>query len=230
MSLTFANRRAAGWALGHQMAQRGYFGALVLALPRGGVPVGFEVARALQAPLDVFVVRKLGVPGREELAMGAVASGGTRILLPDVILAEGIGAEAIESVTRSELRELTRREIAYRGAHPFLDVRGHQVIVVDDGVATGASMIAAVRAIRTLAPEAIIVATPVASAQATRALGAVAERCEVLEQPQPFLGVGLYYDDFSQTSDEEVRELLAASSPTVTPGNGHLVTLPGGKQ
>jgi len=188
---------------------------VVLALPRGGVPVGFEVAKALNAPLDVFVVRKLGLPGQEELAMGAIASGGARVLNRELIRAVGIPAEVVEQVTQEEQRELERREREYRDGRPPVNVRGQTVILVDDGLATGSSMRVAVVALKQKEPAQIVVAAPVAPRESCAELEAVADRVVCALTPEPFGGVGQWYADFSQTSDEEVRDLLgrAASFP-----------------
>ena len=181
---------------------------LVLGLPRGGVPVAYEVASALEAPLDVFVVRKLGVPGHEELAMGAIARGGVRVLDPRVMRAAGVRDADIERVTATELVELGRRERAYRGVRPFPDLRNKIVILVDDGLATGSTMRAAVAALRTSAASRIIVAVPVAARETCNALLDVADEVICAATPEPFRAVGVWYDDFSQTSDEEVHHLL----------------------
>jgi len=192
---------------------------LVLALPRGGVPVGFEVAVALGAPLDVFLVRKLGVPGHEELAMGAIASGGVRVLNEDVIRRLDIPDEVIERVTEQEQAELERREQAYRGTWPATEVKGKTVILVDDGLATGASMRAAVTAVRQLQPRRIIVAVPIGSADTCEEMQAETDETICARTPDPFYGVGSWYEDFSQTTDEEVRELLAqAAEPSLETG------------
>jgi putative phosphoribosyl transferase len=189
---------------------------VVLALPRGGVPVGFEVAKALKAPLDVFVVRKLGLPGQQELAMGAIASGEARVLNRELIRAVGIPAEVVEQVTQEEQRELERREREYRDGRPPVDVRGRTIILVDDGLATGSSMRVAVVALKQKEPAQVIVAVPVAPRESCAELEAVADRVVCAVTPDPFGGVGQWYADFSQTSDEEVRGLLkrAASFPT----------------
>jgi putative phosphoribosyl transferase len=189
---------------------------VVLALPRGGVPVGFEVAKALKAPLDVFVVRKLGLPGQQELAMGAIASGEARVLNRELIRAVGIPAEVVEQVTQEEQRELERREREYRDGRPPVDVRGRTIILVDDGLATGSSMRVAVVALKQKEPAQVIVAVPVAPRESCAELEAVADRVVCAVTPEPFGGVGQWYGDFSQTSDEEVRGLLkrAASFPT----------------
>jgi predicted phosphoribosyltransferase len=189
-----------------------------MALPRGGVPVGFEVARALQAPLEVFVVRKLGVPGHEELAMGAIASGGIRVLNPRVIAGERIPPDLVEAVTRQQLEELHLRERAYRDDLPPVDVRGRIVILTDDGVATGSTMRAAIAALRAQDPARIVVAVPVATTQICQELGAEADEVICAHTPEPFYAVGLWYDDFTQTEDAEIRALLrnpaVASRPT----------------
>lgn len=213
----FEDRTEAGRVLAGRL--RGYAGredVRVLALPRGGVPVGFEVARALGVPLDVFLVRKLGTPGHEELAMGAIASGGVRILNTDVIDELGISPEAIDAVTESEHRELVRRERDYRGGRPAPDMEGRTVILVDDGLATGSTMRAAVAAAREHSPARVVVAVPVGSEEAVELLGREADEVVCVSTPEPFRAVGLWYELFNQTSDEEVRELLArdASAPT----------------
>ena len=182
--------------------------ALVLALPRGGVPVGYEVARALRAPLDIFLVRKLGVPGHEELAMGAIATGGVRVLNDDVVDYLGIPGEVIDAVAMDELKELERREHAYRGNRPEPDVRGKTVILVDDGLATGSTMRAAAAALRQKHPARIIVAVPVSAAQTCDEYRMGVDEIICAKTPEPFRGVGMWYRDFSQTTDEEVRELL----------------------
>ncbi|MCZ7575044.1 MAG: phosphoribosyltransferase [Ardenticatenaceae bacterium] len=188
---------------------------LVLALPRGGVPVGFEVATALSAPLDVFVVRKLGVPGREELAMGAVATGGVIVLNEDVVAALRIPRETIDIRAADEQRELARRERAYRGDRPPPEVRDRIVILVDDGIATGATMRAAVAALRQQKPARIVVAVPTAAPESYDELRAEVDDIVCVVTPEPFCAIGLWYEDFSQTTDEEVRNLLeqATSDP-----------------
>jgi len=210
--MRFQNRDEAGELLGRELAQR--LGRrddlLVLALPRGGVPVGYGVARALDAPLDVFIVRKLGVPGHEELAMGAIASGGVRVLNREVLDYLPVSNKLIDAVTTREMQELQRREREYRGKRPPLDVKGKTVIVVDDGLATGSTMRAAVTALRNMKPRLIIIAVPVA-AEGTcndfRTEG-IADEVVCLRTPEPFQAVGLWYADFAQTTDDEVRELL----------------------
>ncbi|QSQ15999.1 phosphoribosyltransferase [Myxococcus landrumensis] len=180
----------------------------VLALPRGGVPVGYEVARALDAPLDVFVVRKLGAPGHEELAMGAIATGGTRVLNPEVLRELRISREQLDAVARREALELTRRESSYRSGRPPLEVQGRDVILVDDGLATGSTMRAAVGALHKQRPAHIIVAVPVAPAETCDEVKALADEVVCARTPEPFYAVGLWYRDFEQTSDAEVQELL----------------------
>ena len=185
---------------------------IVLALPRGGVPVGYEVARALGAPLDVFLVRKLGVPGREELAMGAIASGGVRVVNEDVVSELRITDRWLDVVAARELEELRRREEAYRDGRPAPAVRGKVGILVDDGLATGASMRAAVGALKKLGPSRVVVAVPVGAAQTCRELEQIADEVVCAEQPDPFYAVGTWYRDFDQTTDDEVRELLARAN------------------
>jgi predicted phosphoribosyltransferase len=181
---------------------------LVLALPRGGVPVGYEVARALRAPLDVFLVHKLGVPGHEELAMGAIASGGVRVLNPDVVEMLRIPPSVIEAVTAEEEQELARREREYRDDRPLPAVRGRTVILIDDGLATGSTMRAAAEALRSEGVGRLVVAVPVAPAETRDALAREVDEIVCLATPEPFFGVGMWYEDFSQTSDAEVRALL----------------------
>jgi putative phosphoribosyl transferase len=202
---------------GRQLAVRllpyaGRDDVVVLALPRGGVPVGYEVARALGAPLDVFLVRKLGVPGHEELAMGAIASGGVRVLNQRVIDTLRITADVIEQVTTMELEELERREREYRDGRPPVDVAGRVAILVDDGLATGATMRAAIAALRRRSPGRIVVAVPVGAAETCSDLRQEADEAVCAAEPTDFYAVGLWYEDFSQTTDEEVRDLLARAS------------------
>jgi predicted phosphoribosyltransferase len=182
--------------------------AVVLGLPRGGVPVAYEVARELHAPLDVFLVRKLGLPGHEELAMGAIATGGVRVLNEDVVRALGIPEDIIESVASREQQELERRERIYRGNRPPVDVRDRIVILVDDGLATGSSMRAAVAALRQQGPGRIVIAVPIGALQTCRELREEADEVVCLYTPEPFHAVGLWYEDFSQTTDQEVHDLL----------------------
>ena len=202
---------------GRQLAAllRDYAGrrdVLVLGLARGGVPVASEVARMIGAPLDVFVVRKLGVPHHEELAMGAIASGGVRVLDRQLIGSLHISDEAVSHATSEQHRELERRESAYRNMRPTPDVRGKTVIVVDDGLATGASMFAAVAALRQSDPAAIVVAVPVAAPDATIAMRRLTDECVCVMTPKRFHGVGEWYADFSQTTDAEVRALLEVAA------------------
>jgi len=210
----YADRRTAGRVLATALARYAHRNdVVVLGLPRGGVPVAFEVARALDAPLDVFVVRKLGAPGHPELAMGAIASGGVRVLNDHVVAWYRPSAAEIDRVTAFEWHELARRERAYRGDRQPIPIAGRIAILVDDGLATGASMRAAVQAAHSLAPARVIVAVPVGAPDSCRAIADVAEEVVCLMQPESFDAVGLWYDDFSQTSEEEVRTLLAESLP-----------------
>jgi predicted phosphoribosyltransferase len=215
----FSDRAEAGRVLAEQL--RHYAGrpdVIVLALPRGGVPVAYEVAKALHAPLDIFVVRKLGIPGREELAMGAVATGGVRVLNDEVVKGLSIPGYVIDAVATWELQELERRERLYRSNRPPPDVRGKTVILVDDGLATGSTMLAAVQALRKLGPARIVVAVPVASPDTCELLTEYVDETVCTATPEPFYAVGLWYRDFSQTTDEEVRELLERSAAEVGAG------------
>ena len=209
--MRFRDRAEAGQLLARElMPLRDSAELIVLALPRGGVPVGFEIARALHAPLEVFVVRKLGLPGQEELAMGAVASGGVRVLNPEVVSALGrFATDAIERVTQQEQEEVRRREAQYRGPRPYPELKGRTVILVDDGLATGASMRAAARAVRTREPARLIIAVPVAPESSWREMRAEADDVVCAFTPGSFFGISQFYDDFRQTTDDEVRELLA---------------------
>lgn len=210
----FANRAAAGRELAALLQRYGERSdVLVLGLPRGGVPVAFEVARALHAPLDVMIVRKLGAPGQPELAIGAIASGGVTVINED-LLAWFNDPEVIERAESMQRVELERREEAYRGTRPPLSTKDRVVILVDDGAATGASMLAAVRAARKLQAKKVIVALPVASTEAHRSLTKEADEVVCLGTPLSFYAVGQWYQDFSQTSDAEVTELLARTSDT----------------
>jgi predicted phosphoribosyltransferase len=207
--MQFHNRTDAGQQLAQQLTRYANRpDVLVLALPRGGVPVGYEVARALHAPLDVFVVRKLGVPGREELAMGAIASGGVRVLNRHAVDTLGISDELIDAVVKRELRELERRERAYRAERATPDVHGCTVILVDDGIATGSTMRAAVEALRQLEAARIVVATPTVALSTIREMQPDVEEFVAVMTPAEFDAVGQWYEDFAQTTDEEVRELL----------------------
>jgi len=184
---------------------------LVLGLPRGGVPVAYEVSRALSAPLDVFVVRKLGVPGHRELAMGAIASGGVRVLNEEVLRILNISSAMIDMVAAQEQKELERQQRLYRGDAPFPELSGRKIIVVDDGLATGSTMRAAVRALRQSEPARIIVAAPVAAAETYGSLGREADEVVCCEVPESFYAVSMWYEEFGQTSDQEVRDLLQAA-------------------
>jgi putative phosphoribosyl transferase len=187
-------------------------GALVLALPRGGVPVGFEIAKSLAADLDLFLVRKLGVPGQEELAMGAIASGGVTVLNDPLIRHLGIQPAIIDRIIARERQEIERREQTYREGRPPLAIKNRRIILVDDGVATGASMLAAMRAVRNREPKSLIAAVPVASREACEEFNQTADAVICAETPEPFYAVGVWYQDFSQTSDAEVRDLLRRAS------------------
>ena len=216
--MIFADRREAGRFLAGKLtdyADRP--DVLVLALPRGGVPVAYEVARALHAPLDVFLVRKLGLPGREELAMGAIASGGVLVLNEDVVRALRIPQDVLESVIVAEQEELERRERIYRGDRPPPDVRGRTVILVDDGLATGSTMRAAVAALRRQAPARIVVAVPIGAPETCAEFEREADDVVCAVTPQPFHAVGLWYGDFSQTTDEEVHDLLERAAEEAAP-------------
>lgn len=205
----YADRADAGRVLARLLASRHDLeDGLVLALPRGGVPVGFEIARALAAPLDVLVVRKLGVPAQPELAMGAIATGDVRFLNQDVIYMARIPDESIEEVIRRELEELSRRERAYRGDAPPLEVRGRTVILVDDGVATGSTVRAALRAVRQLGAERVLVACPVASPEVVARIGEEADEVVCPLTPEDLWAIGYWYESFEQLSDADVRSYL----------------------
>lgn len=212
-SRQFADRADAGRALAAELHD--YLGrddVIVLALPRGGVPVAAEIARELDVPLDVFLVRKLGVPGREELAMGAIASGGGLVFNQDVVQLAGLDESHIRPVIERELAELRRRERAYRDDLPPPELRDRIVILVDDGLATGATMRAAIDAIKQQEPARLIVAVPVAPPETCQEIGRMVDEIICLMQPDPFLSVGTWYADFSETTDDDVRELLELSS------------------
>jgi predicted phosphoribosyltransferase len=212
-AVRFADRYDAGKRLAEQLTHyAGRDDAVVLGLPRGGVPVAYEVARALNAPLDVFLVRKLGVPGHEELAMGAIASGGVRVLNDDVLTATRVPPGAVDAVAARELERLQDQERAYRGERPPLDVRGRVAILVDDGLATGASMRAAVEALRDHGVGSIVAAVPTAPTETCEALRREVDEVVCAQTPDPFLAVGLWYRDFAPVSDAEVAELLGAGS------------------
>lgn len=207
--MLFKNRTVAGQVLAKKLADyANRSNVLVLALPRGGVPVGFEVARALNAPLDVLVVRKLGVPDNEELAMGAIASGGVRILNQSIVNDIQISDEVIARVAVQEERELERRESMYQGDRPFPNLKGQTVILVDDGLATGATMWAAIIAVRQQQPKEIVIAVPVAAPETCEEMQSKVEKIFCANTPSPFYSVGMWYEKFPQTTDDEVRELL----------------------
>jgi predicted phosphoribosyltransferase len=213
----FSDRREAGVVLADQLRQYADCNIVVLGLPRGGVPVAYQVARALAAPLDVFVVRKLGLPGHPELAMGAIASGDVRVLNEDVLQLYPVSDAEIEAVTRDEQVELKRRERAYRDGRALVPIEGRTVLLVDDGLATGSTMRAAVLAVRRLRPTRIVVAVPVGAWQTCQDLGEIADEVVCTFTPEPFRAVGLWYADFSQTTDDEVRQLLALAHGAAEP-------------
>jgi putative phosphoribosyl transferase len=210
MTTRFRNRTEAGQLLAKKLtAYANREDVVVLGLPRGGVPVAFEVAKALNAPLDICLVRKLGVPGHKELAMGAIASGGVRVLNYDVVSWLKVSGKTIDKVAQKELRELQRRDRVYRGDRPPADVRNRTIIVVDDGLATGSTMRAAVAVLREQQPQSIVVAVPVAPSETCKALSAEVDEVVCIVTPEPFYAIGLWYENFAQTTDEEVRELLS---------------------
>lgn len=207
--MIFRDRTEAGRRLARELARyANRADVVVLGLPRGGIPVAYEVARALEAPLDVFVVRKLGLPGQEELAVGAIASGGVRVVNEKLLKHLRVPAGVLDKIAAREERELMRREGAYRGGRTPVPITGRIAILVDDGLATGASMRAAAAALRRLGPARIIVAVPVGAAETCAEFGALADQVVCAETPEPFWAVGNWYDDFSQTTDDEVSELL----------------------
>lgn len=208
----FRDRQDGGRALAEKLRHYAGTSSILLALPRGGVPVAAEAASSLSLPLDVFIVRKLGVPGYPELAMGAISSGGVRVMNQDVVRGLGIPEDAIQAVVQSEAAELERREAAYRGTSAPLDVQGRTVILVDDGLATGATMLAAVQALRARHAARIVVAVPVGSPETCAMLAEEADEVVCATAPQPFFAVGYWYEDFAQTTDEEVQALLSPSS------------------
>jgi len=214
----YRDRTDAGEVLAGRLRKfAGRTDVLVLALPRGGLPVAFEVARALRVPLDVFLVRKLGVPGHEELAMGALASGGVRIVNPGVVREFDISDDVIDQVAQDEAEELRRRERAYRGDRPAPQVRGRTIILIDDGLATGSTMRAAVAALRQQGPARIVVAVPVGAPETCADFEEEADEVVCSVMPEPFYAVGLWYRDFSQTTDEEVREFLERATDETAP-------------
>jgi putative phosphoribosyl transferase len=219
-NLLFADRHEAGIELASRLqTYRGRSDLVVLALPRGGVPVAFEIAEALDAPLDIFVVRKLGMPGHSEFAMGAIASGGVRVLNADIVRSYRIPESAVEAVARRELAELERREREYRRGQPLTELRDRTVILVDDGLATGSTMRAAVQAVRLHGPARVVVAVPVGAPATCRELAAVADEAVCARTPEPFSAVGQCYRDFSQTTDEEVQALLQKHAQHTRPGD-----------
>jgi putative phosphoribosyl transferase len=209
MRPVFADRTDAGQQLAARLLAHARSDVVVVALPRGGVEVGFEVARSLNVPLDVLTVRKLGVPGHEELAMGAIAAGGVRVLHADIMRSLGIAPELIEEVAAREERELRRREAVYRAGRPALELAGRTVIVVDDGLATGSTMRAALRAVRARRPGRVILAVPLGAASTVHDLRPEADEIVCLATPEPFVAVGLWYSNFAPTTDDMVRDLLA---------------------
>jgi len=216
MALPFRDRTQAGQLLASKLSHyAGRDDVLVLALPRGGVPVAFEVSQRLGVPLDVFLVRKLGVPGHEELAMGAIASGGVRVVNQSVVHALGIPARVIDQVASKEQLELERRQGLYRGERPAPQIHGRTIILVDDGLATGSSMHAAVAALRRQKPARLVVAVPTAAAAVCEEFRAEVDEIVCAETPEPFRAVGTWYEDFSHTTDEEVRSLLRRSQVRV---------------
>jgi len=223
MYRVYEDRRTAGRALVPELQRCDLPHPIILGLPRGGVPLAYEIAVALQAPLDTIVVRKLGVPSQPELAFGAIASGGVRVINDDVVRSLfSLDDDLIEQVANREMRELRRREQAYRLERPYPELEGMDVVLVDDGLATGATMRAAAMAVRTKSPASIVVAVPVGSSSAVARVATVVDRVICLESPASFYAVGQFYADFRQTSDDEVRELLqAAWGLSDAAGSGH---------
>jgi putative phosphoribosyl transferase len=212
MYRVFEDRRSAGRALVPELQRCKLEDPVILGLPRGGIPLAYEIAVALHAPLDTIVVRKLGVPSQPELAFGAIASGGIRVINDDVIESLlSLDEEAIEAIAGREMHELRRREQAYRLDRPYPDLGGRDVVLVDDGLATGATMRAAAKAVKTRSPASVVVAVPVGSASAVAKVAAIVDRVICLESPASFYAVGQFYSDFRQTTDDEVRELLHAA-------------------
>jgi putative phosphoribosyl transferase len=223
MYRVYEDRRAAGRALVPELQRCDLHDPIILGLPRGGVPLAFEIAVALNAPLDTIIVRKLGVPSQPELAFGAIASGNVRVINDDVVRSVfGLGDDVIEHIARREAKELQRRERAYRLDRPLPVLEGMDVVLVDDGLATGATMRAAALAVRTKSPASVVVAVPVGSSSAVARVAAVVDRVICLESPASFYAVGQFYADFRQTSDDEVRELLQAAWAMLdAPATGH---------
>jgi putative phosphoribosyl transferase len=216
--MLFKNRTTAGQTLAGELTDyANRSDVIVLGLPRGGVPVAFEVAQALKAPLDVVVVRKLGVPEQEELAMGAIASGGVRIINEHIVNQMNISDDMIARVAVQEERELERRELLYRGDRPFSDLRERTVILVDDGLATGATMWAAVASVRRQHPAQIVIAVPVATTETCQELATAVDKIVCAATPSPFYSVGMWYKDFPQTTDDQVRHLLAKTETNHQP-------------
>ncbi len=207
--MIFDDRVDAGRQLAAKLgAYAGRKDVIVLGIPRGGVPVAFEVARALKAPLDIFLSRKLGVPGQEELAFGALATGGVRVLDRDLIAQVGISEREIDQIAASVKKELERRARVYRGLRPALNVKGKTVLLVDDGIATGSSMLAAINALRQMEPARLVVAVPVAPYDTCKRLRSVVDELVCVDTPETFYAIGQFYGDFSQVRDEEVTELI----------------------
>lgn len=219
MAERFLNRTEAGRQLAGELARyASRSDVLVLGLPRGGVPVAFEVAIALDAPLDVFIVRKLGLPGHEEFGIGAIASGGVRVVDESVLRAYGVDAEVLDRITERERLELERRERLYRDDRLFPPVADRVVILVDDGLATGSTMRAAIAALRAEHPREVVVAVPVGAPETCAAIAEIVDDMVCLETPEPFYAVGLWYQDFEQTDDDEVHDLLERAATRTAPG------------